>query len=211
MAATGAAAPSGAANAPLASEDGLGVEEAALQRKPEPWAPYDAAWVTGLVSLSTAPWETATLTTGNEIDFTCDPLMNILRANHTNVTSMFIDLINKRGMTLVVQQMLIDDAYAAGLSYVDDTELVSITPLMICAVPHIEHLLRAAQRTIHFFEHASEVELEAAEAQNTGSVVKHEQPGVTNVRTKFHFSKRPVYLSVVEQNLCKYLSLYVHD
>ena len=211
MASFGTTAPSAPADAPSASEGDFEFDEGLLQRKPEPWAPYNAVWVTGLISLSTAPWDTATLTAGNEINYERGPLMNILRANHANVTSMYMDLMTKRGMTLVVQQMLIDDEYASGQPYEDNTELVRITPLMICAVVHIEHLLRAAQRTIHFFEHASENELEAAETQNMGSVFKHEQPGVTNVRAKFHFNKRPVYLSVVEQNLCKYLSLYVHD
>ena len=172
---------------------------------PADWAPWDKTNAVSF-SLHTTPWDEGAGVDIDTLDVAGGSLVDLLYANHKNVTSLFMLLMQKRGMSLTVQQGLLKTEYFDSVGELPHGLPVRCPVAFIVATGYLEQLLVAAQQSMYL---AGKQDYDSAD--DKFFQLYYDSGGTVNIRVGFQFNGKRVQMSIIETASEKYIAVYAKD
>ena len=157
-----------------------------------------------MFSRCTTPWNVNDTKKIEQLDVTDAPLVDLLFDKHENITSLFTDLISKRGTTLVAQEHLMHTEYFNSDGDVEESDVMIRLDVMLIRAGYIERILIAAQHTLYQFQRSAHDETDYG-------LGYFNQDDAVNISLWFQFNDKTVKMTVVKNGDEETITLYTHD
>jgi hypothetical protein len=136
-------------------------------------------------------------------------LGHIFTEKHSNLITVIMLLMEKRGMQVLVQEKLCDpdDSYWTTGKYTNsELDVYSLTAIHIVAVGRIQQVLVAALQILYDVGRKNKEGEDFFVLYHASSKEKS-----TNIRVNFKFNGQAINLSIIQAGDESYMSLYIED